>query len=1525
MSKKSDKSLTAILFIIFSVINLFAQAETQREWLLKYAQEQKEKYQVDRAQAESIATILGMPIRKEFPNGRVIELQRFENGRPVYYTTCNLNAAKTISTDKVWPGGSGGFSFTGSSETLGIWDGGKVRNTHQELTGRVILGDGASTLSNHATHVAGTMIASGIQANAKGMSYQGRLRAYDWNNDNSEMATAAAAGLKVSNHSYGLITGWYTPNGVSWHWYGDIAVNASEDYKFGFYSTEARDWDDIARKAPYYLIVKSAGNDRLEGPSSQPVTHTHSGSGSYTCVHNLDGAPNGYDCISALGVAKNILTVGAVYDIPNGYTDPSDVVMSSFSCWGPTDDGRIKPDIVANGINLYSCIASSDNAYDGTYSGTSMASPNASGSVGLLLQARRNYWGNNPLRASTIKGLIIHTADEAGPNPGPDYMFGWGLMNTLKAAQVMKADSSAGGNFMIREFTLNNGGQLEFQVLSDGTQPLRTTICWTDTAGTPPPPSLNPTTRMLVNDLDLRVISPTKTTYYPWILDPNNPSAAATTGDNIRDNVEQVHIASPSAGVYTIRINHKGTLVAGPQPVSVIVTGIIKAIKDIQVVAIENPVGTIDSTGTAIVPRARVKNNNSSIETFNITFKIGSVYIATRSKTLGAGIEDTVGFPSWIPIRGTYQTRCSTYLAGDWVSANDTLSGSVTVQVKNIGVTAIEQPSAIIDSTGPITPRAKVKNYGTNQETFNVTMRIGSYTNTRTKTLNSGVEDTVNFALWTPVRGTYQVKCSTYLTDDVQKSNDTLSSSVTVQVKDVGVTQIITPNGIMDSSPPIIPQVRVKNYGTNPATFNVNLQIGTAYNQTRSKTLNPGIQDTVGFPSWQPVRGTFTIRCSVALTNDAVKNNDTLSSFVTVRIKDIEVIAIENPVGIVESTSTPIVPRIRVKNNGSETEVFNATFKIGSIYNSTRSKSLASSVEDTINFTQWIPVRGTYTTRCSVYLAGDVNNSNDTLSGQVLVRVRNVGIVSITAPAETIFRDYLAPKASVKNYGTQPETFYVYCKIFDSLKTQLYLDSSYVSNLNPNATSTRTFKKFYFRTGSYEVRCSTALNNDANPLNDVKSKIITVKYQPPWILKESVPLGPSTKAVKGGGAIVAGEQGKIYALKGNNTREFYVYFVDEDSWALLESIPFDTLSRKKVNKGAVLAYNKHANPDMIYATKGNNTLEFWAYNVELDTWIQKAYVPVSYPIKKVKGGAAMVYLKRGDNQYIYLLKGNKTLEFYAYHCQPDTWIKSLTQPPPVPNLKPFRDGSCMTVGKNNKIYALKGGAYINEFYRYDPATNVWETLPVLPTYSSITGKNTKVKDGASLCYDGDSLIYAFKGGNRQEFWVFNINQNRWQELDTVPRAVGRKKIGSGAGLAFADDKVFALKGNKTREFWSFTPVLSDLFIVAKYSDISQTFSPLQEKVVKTKIDNEIRIRPNFFNEHSKIELNLSELCAVKISLYNSVGQLLSEILDEKLPVCRYSIPISKNGLSAGIYFLKCEINPVDDANRIRKSIKLIIK
>ncbi|RKX23831.1 MAG: hypothetical protein DRP45_09575, partial [Candidatus Zixiibacteriota bacterium] len=493
-----------------------------------------------------------------------------QRGRPVYFATMNLNAARTVSTDDVWPGGSGGFSLDGSGTALGelgVWDGGGVLTSHQEFGGRVTQQDSPGSTHYHSTHVAGTMVASGVDPSAKGMSFAALLAAYDWDSDDSEMASAAAT-MNVSSHSYGYVAGWYY-SGSDWYWYGDITISATEDYGFGFYASVSHDWDDIAYNAPFYTIVKSAGNDRNDaGPGA--------GGGHYvwddgwvwsTNTRDPDGGSNGFDCISWRGTAKNIITVGAIEDIPGGWTGSGDVVMSSFSGWGPTDDGRIKPDIVANGISLYSCMDGDNSDYD-ALSGTSMSTPNVSGSLNLLVRYYEDTHGASTPLSATMKALIIQTADEAGSNPGPDFKFGWGLMNTLKAAELIQADSLQPERII--EGILTNGNTDQYNVVSDGVDPFRVTIVWTDPPGTPPSPSLNPTTSMLTNDLDLRVEHvASSTVYQPYVLDPANPDNAATTGDNIRDNVEQVYVSAPAAGDYVVTVSHKGVLLS-PQVYSII-------------------------------------------------------------------------------------------------------------------------------------------------------------------------------------------------------------------------------------------------------------------------------------------------------------------------------------------------------------------------------------------------------------------------------------------------------------------------------------------------------------------------------------------------------------------------------------------------------------------------------------------------------------------------------------------------------------------------------------------------------------------------------------------------------------------------------------------------------------------------------------------------------------------------------------------------------------------------------------------
>jgi len=545
---KNTILLLAFLWVSFT----YAQTKSQQDKIvatydMKALNDLKTKYEQrfveEKKAALAKAKEQGWEIQGN-DHGRYFELMRLTpDGKPVYYVTDNYYAAKTIRTDLLYSGGSLGLNLQGQNMIVGIWDGGAVRGTHNLLSGRVDQRDGVvfttPTLGNrHATHVTGTMIANG-QLQYRGMAFEASAWAHDWNNDDAEMVAEAANGLLVSNHSYGMKAFSYA---------GQRLIDL---YWFGKYGYEARAWDEIMFNAPYYLIVDAAGNDRQyssNGPDK-----------------------GGYDMLTGNSTGKNGITVAAVQRVTS-YTGPNSVIMSSFSNWGPTDDGRIKPDISAQGVNVSSCTSDSDSSTD-TYSGTSMAAPTVTGSLILLQQFYHEKFGNY-MKASTLKGLALHTADEAGSYPGPDYAYGWGLMNTAKAAEAIK---NYGLDSQIIEITLHEGETYSFEVDADGANPLMASICWTDPAGDVIQGSsssmLDNPQPALVNDLDIRV-KQNGTDYFPWKFDPGaGYSAAAITGDNTVDNFEKVQVDNAS-GTYTVEISHKANLKFGKQDVSIIITGI---------------------------------------------------------------------------------------------------------------------------------------------------------------------------------------------------------------------------------------------------------------------------------------------------------------------------------------------------------------------------------------------------------------------------------------------------------------------------------------------------------------------------------------------------------------------------------------------------------------------------------------------------------------------------------------------------------------------------------------------------------------------------------------------------------------------------------------------------------------------------------------------------------------------------------------------------------------------------------------
>lgn len=583
-SQSMIKKILLLSFLTLMVACLNAQIATNFNALQQIANENSIKESDEYARAIGLAKNKGWVIAERSKDGRTISLVGADIlGKPIYLTTYNnIIAAATTRANQLWPGGSSGLNLSGSSASikgkLATWDGGLILNTHVEINRRVLQKDSATVKhddDDHATHTTGTMIASGVNPIAKGMAYGAQqLIAYDYYNDVSEMSTEAP-NLLLSNHSYGRAAGWQY-DGIKWTWYGDLNVSTTEDYGFGYYSSEAQAYDSIAYNAPKYLIDFAAGNSRdYNGPA---VGSTYS---YYDSAYSLKTRPrpagisnnSSYGTIAYGANSKNTLIVGAVNPLLSGYSKPSDVVMTTFSSWGPTDDGRIKPDVVADGANVTSCIATSNTAY-ASYSGTSMATPNTTGSLYLLQEYYNKLHPGNFMRSATLKGLAIHTADEAGTTTGPDYQFGWGLLNVQKAASVITSSFGNAGDTII-ENTLNNGGTYTYNVVASGKGQLVATLVWTD-----PPGTVNTTNKLnnpapkLIHDLDLRITNGSSV-YKPWILDPVNPGNAATKGDNILDNVERVNVDSVVPGqTYTITVTHKGTLARGSQAFSLLISGV---------------------------------------------------------------------------------------------------------------------------------------------------------------------------------------------------------------------------------------------------------------------------------------------------------------------------------------------------------------------------------------------------------------------------------------------------------------------------------------------------------------------------------------------------------------------------------------------------------------------------------------------------------------------------------------------------------------------------------------------------------------------------------------------------------------------------------------------------------------------------------------------------------------------------------------------------------------------------------------
>ncbi|CAH0194111.1 S8 family serine peptidase [Chryseobacterium sp. Bi04] len=585
------KFLFSASFCFYASVHIFGQTERERSEIVKNYDQIKllklfetfhEKEKTDKAEAIVYAKKNNIPLIIKTRKGSLRELIRIENGKPVYYTTDNINAAKSTRTNFLNSGGALDLNLNGEDMVIGVWDGGAARATHIEFDNRVTIKDNATfnniSNSDHSTHVVGTIGAAGVISKAKGMAPKSQIDDYDWNSDKSEVIAAVSRGLLLSNHSYSLLS------------------DTLDDSLFGAYTEDSKNWDDILFNATSYLAVHSAGND---------------GTNYYNTIGNakkiINASPMGgptdlFDKLTGAGTSKNALIVAnaqsVLVDRCGNFISAS---INDTSSQGPTDDLRIKPDITGYGTNIYSSVAfsgslSSNTNYD-SKTGTSMASPNVTGTLALIQQHHKNVQQRYMLGAE-IKGLALHTADDAGIQ-GPDSMFGWGLLNAKKMVETINEKGKAS---LIENKTLRNNAKETFTINYDGVKNLTVSISWYDKGGVIQARNElnNNTTKRLVNNLDLKVTRENdNTVYQPWVLTSRSTN---TRAENDNDNFERVDLGIVPAGKYTIEISHKGILDGGLQNYTLIVTGIATESIGDTLIATSQPCTNKDNSKAIIYP-----------------------------------------------------------------------------------------------------------------------------------------------------------------------------------------------------------------------------------------------------------------------------------------------------------------------------------------------------------------------------------------------------------------------------------------------------------------------------------------------------------------------------------------------------------------------------------------------------------------------------------------------------------------------------------------------------------------------------------------------------------------------------------------------------------------------------------------------------------------------------------------------------------------------------------------------------------
>ncbi len=433
------------------------------------------------------------------------------------------------------------YNLDGTGIDVLVYDSGQAGD-HADFGARLIHGD-TDTVSDHSTHVAGTVGGDGTTTfQWRGMAPEVDLISYGTGYSGSgvlfyENVPDIEADWAAAQNTYGADLGTASLGSNIYSNYPD----GSECDVMGKYGPSSRLIDQIVRggnsavgPGDKYIATWAAGNERGWGDDS---------CGTYAIVAPPAGA-------------KNPIHVGG--------SNTNNNTQYAHTSWGPTEDGRLKPIVTAGACQTsgdFGITSTDDNPLNGytVKCGTSMATPAVAGGIALMLQHYRdvynttgNFW------PSTAKAILMQTAQDLG-RAGPDYEWGYGLVNIHAAVDLISRKAFRQANV--------SGGEVDvYYFIVPDNDPVTVSLAWDDFEATL---NANPT---LINNLDLELVAPSGTLWRPWVLNPASPTALATRGVDNRNNQEQVQVPAPEIGTWIVRV--RGTTVPqGPQDYTLVCEG----------------------------------------------------------------------------------------------------------------------------------------------------------------------------------------------------------------------------------------------------------------------------------------------------------------------------------------------------------------------------------------------------------------------------------------------------------------------------------------------------------------------------------------------------------------------------------------------------------------------------------------------------------------------------------------------------------------------------------------------------------------------------------------------------------------------------------------------------------------------------------------------------------------------------------------------------------------------------------------